>query len=88
MPAPGCHADARHRRVHRLPAAPGKLKPTRKEITLKKAFILWLALLLAACPALAHTREEVRRAYGAIRAWDGPSPYAAPPTVAAPYEAG
>ena len=55
---------------------------------MKKAFILWLALLLAACPALAHTREEVRRAYGAIRAWDGPSPYVAPPTVAAPYEAG
>ena len=55
---------------------------------MKKALVLWLALLLAACPALAHTREEVRRAYGAIRAWDGPSPYAAPPTVAAPYEAG
>ena len=55
----------------------------------RRLLLLIPALLLALLsPALAHTRSEVRQAYGAIRAMDAPSPYAAQPRVAAPYEAG
>jgi len=54
-----------------------------------KTLSFTLALLLALTfPALAHTREEVRAAYGAIQRRDGESPYAAAPAVSAPYEAG
>ncbi len=58
---------------------------------MKKALVILLALALlqAACPpALGHTREEIRDAYRAIRAFDGDSPYAAQPACAAPYDAG
>ncbi len=49
---------------------------------------LVLVLILAGCaPALAHTRSEVRAAYTAIAGGAG-SPYAEPPSVQAPYEAG
>ena len=55
---------------------------------MKKTLALVLALLLTACPALAHTRREVRDAYGAIPAFGGDSPYAALPAARAPYEPG
>lgn len=48
-----------------------------------------LALLLAlCCPALAHTREEVRAAYRIVLDRAPESPYAALPKVTSPYEAG
>ena len=50
---------------------------------------LMLALALAACaPALAHTRDEVRAACPALQHGEADSPYAEPPRVEAPYEAG
>ena len=54
-----------------------------------KKLSLILALLLAlGVPALAHTRDEVREAYQAIRQRAAESPYAVLPSVTAPYEAG
>ena len=55
---------------------------------MKKALLLILMALLAASPALAHTRGEVRAAYGALGSADGQSPYAAEPGIAAPYAEG
>lgn len=46
------------------------------------------ALLIRACPALAHSREEVRAAYGAIGGGAAQTPYEAQPSVSAPYAAG
>lgn len=54
-----------------------------------KPFVLILCLLLAALPALGeHGRDEVRAAYRAVTAPTEESPYAAEPSVAAPYAAG
>ena len=53
----------------------------------KLSFILALLLALGV-PALAHTRDEVREAYQAIRQRAAESPYAVLPSVTAPYEAG
>ena len=54
-----------------------------------KALSLILALLLALCfPAYARTRNEIRVAYRAIQDRPAESPYAALPSVTAPYEAG
>lgn len=54
-----------------------------------KALSLTFALLLVLCfPACAHTREEIRTAYGAFQDRSTESPYAEFPSVAAPYEAG
>ena len=55
---------------------------------MKRLFALLTALLMLAPAALAHTREEVRDAYGAIRGGTWDSPYASLPLTAAPYEAG
>ncbi len=46
------------------------------------------ALLLLAAPASAHTREEVRAAYGAISGWTEGGLFAEEPSVSAPYAAG
>lgn len=46
------------------------------------------ALLALACPARAHTRDEVRAAWRAIADWHHGSPYAGSPSIEAPYEAG
>ena len=56
---------------------------------MKRTLLLILALaLLAPCAAHAHTREEVREAYGALETrWEG-SPYLQPPAVRAPYAEG
>ncbi len=55
----------------------------------RKALILTLALaLLFALPALAHTREEVRAAYGALGDAGEASPYRVEPAVSAPYAEG
>ncbi|MBR2798273.1 MAG: Ig-like domain-containing protein [Clostridia bacterium] len=54
-----------------------------------KTLSLTLALLLALCfSADAHTREEIRAAYEAIETAGDQSPYAALPSVLAPYDAG
>ena len=53
--------------------------------TLAAALLLPLA---AAFPARAHTRDEVRAAYRQIRPWSEDSPYAEPPSTAAPYAEG
>lgn len=55
---------------------------------MKRLFALLLALALAACPALAHTRDAVREAWRGIAAWREGSPYAETPVVRAPYAAG
>ena len=55
---------------------------------MKKLLILTIVLLLAAAPALAHTRDEVRAAYGALAAPRGSSPYAEEPAVSSPYAEG
>lgn len=55
---------------------------------MKKLLLFIVALALAASPALAHTREEVRAAYDALEARREVSPYAQAPSAAAPYEAG
>ena len=52
------------------------------------ALVLLSLLLLQPQAALAHTRDEVRQAYRAIRGQQGDTPYAEMPSVAAPYEAG
>jgi len=54
-----------------------------------KAISLILALLLALCfSAGARTRDEIRAAYTAFQGRPAESPYAALPSVSAPYEAG
>ena len=54
-----------------------------------KAISLILALLLALCfSAGARTRDEIRAAYAAFQDRPAESPYAALPSVSAPYEAG
>ena len=56
---------------------------------MKKLLLLILTLLvLPLSPALAHTRDEVRAAYSAIRPLTGDTPYESLPTVAPPYEVG
>lgn len=55
---------------------------------MKKMLALLLAAALAACPALAHTRGEVREAWRAISAWHEGSPYAEAPNTESPYAAG
>ena len=62
-----------------------------EDTALKKIIALTtlLALLMAALPALAHTRDEVRAAYAlGVAVWQGDSPYAEPPAIEAPYAAG
>ena len=54
-----------------------------------KKTIRIIALLLALCsPALAHTRDEVRQAYGTLAERHSDSPYAELPTLSAPYREG
>lgn len=56
---------------------------------LKRALLtILLALALAALPAHAHTRDEVREAYGALGNAGSESPYLAEPAVSAPYAEG
>ena len=56
---------------------------------MKRTLLLILALaLLAPCAAHAHTREEVREAYGALETRREGSPYLQPPAVRAPYAEG
>ena len=53
-----------------------------------KILSITLALLVLALPGLAHTRDEIRTAYASIEAAGVQSPYAALPSVCAPYDAG
>lgn len=54
----------------------------------KTGLLVLLFALACMSPALAHTREEVRAAYGALGAARNESPYAALPDASAPYAEG
>ncbi len=57
--------------------------------TLKKFLsVCLLVLALAALPAHAHTRDEVREAYGSLGDVGSESPYLTEPAVSAPYAEG
>ena len=55
---------------------------------MKKLIAVLVVLALAALPAQAHTRDEVREAFAAVGAWRGASPYAEEPSAVAPYAEG
>ena len=55
---------------------------------MRRILSIIIALALMPCVALAHTRDEVRAAYGALETAAGESPYAALPAVSAPYAEG
>ena len=55
---------------------------------MKRLLALLLMLLTLAPAARAHTRDEVRGAYGALSPAGSDPPYAAAPAVKAPYDAG
>lgn len=57
--------------------------------TLKKLLLIFaISIFALALPARAHTREEVRAAYGALGDVGEASPYLAQPVTAAPYAEG
>ena len=55
---------------------------------LRKMLCLALAMMLAALPGMAHTRDEVRAAYRALPGTNGEPLYASEPVARAPYAAG